>query len=125
MRTFLKVQATSLMASGIDFLTTFLCVHLWHYWYLTASITGAVVGGLVSFIVSKTWTFAESRQPIASQFSRFVLVWLGNAGANAAGLFITTHFLGVQYLLAKTAVAALVGVSYNYFLQKDFVFTMS
>ncbi|MVM39029.1 GtrA family protein [Spirosoma sp. HMF3257] len=125
MRTFLKVQATSLMASGIDFLTTILCVSLWHFWYLSASITGAIGGGLVSFIVSKKWTFAESRQPVASQFSRFVLVWLGNAGANATGLFVTTHFLGVQYLLAKTAVAILVGVTYNYFLQKDFVFTMS
>lgn len=125
MRTFFKVQATSLLASGIDFLTTVLCVQLWHYWYLSASITGAVVGGLVSFIVSKKWTFAESRQPVASQFSRFVLVWLGNAGANAAGLFVTTHFLGVQYLVAKTVVGVLVGISYNYFLQKDFVFTMS
>ncbi|CAN5273940.1 hypothetical protein BH09BAC4_BH09BAC4_12010 [soil metagenome] len=125
MRTFFKVQATSLLASGIDFLTTVLCVQLWHYWYLSASITGAVVGGLVSFIVSKKWTFAESRQPVASQFSRFVLVWLGNAGANATGLFVTTHFLGVQYLVAKTVVGILVGISYNYFLQKDFVFTMS
>ncbi|SFC25580.1 GtrA family protein [Spirosoma endophyticum] len=125
MRTFFKVQATSLLASGIDFLTTVLCVQLWHYWYLSASVTGAVVGGLVSFIVSKKWTFAESRQPVASQFSRFVLVWLGNAGANATGLFVTTHFLGVQYLVAKTVVGILVGISYNYFLQKDFVFTMS
>ncbi len=125
MRTFFKVQATSLMASGIDFLTTILCVRLWHYWYLSASITGAVCGGLVSFIVSKKWTFAESNQPITSQFGRFVLVWLGNAGANATGLFVTTHFLGVQFLLAKTAVSILVGITYNYFLQKDFVFTMS
>lgn len=113
------------MASGIDFLITILCVRLWHYWYLSASITGAVCGGLVSFIVSKKWTFTESRQPATSQFSRFVLVWLGNAGANATGLFVTTHFLGVQFLLAITAVAILVGVTYNYFLQKDFVFTMS
>ncbi|GAB4029564.1 GtrA family protein [Spirosoma jeollabukense] len=125
MRTFFKVQATSLLASGIDFLTTVLCVQLWHYWYLSASVTGAVVGGLVNFIVSKKWTFAESRQPVASQLSRFVLVWLGNAGANATGLFVTTHFLGVQYLVAKTVVGILVGISYNYFLQKDFVFTMS
>jgi putative flippase GtrA len=125
MRTFFKIQATSLMASCIDFLTTILCVRLWNVWYLSASVTGAVGGGLVSFIVSKNWTFAESRQPVASQFSRFVLVWLGNMGANATGLFITTHFLGVQYLVAKTAVSILVGVTYNYFLQKDFIFTMS
>ena len=125
MQTFFKVQATSLIASGIDFLTTILCVRLLNCWYLSASVTGAVCGGLVSFIISRNWTFAESRQPVASQFSRFVLVWLGNMGANATGLFVTTHFFGVQYLLAKTAVSIIVGVSYNYFLQKDFIFTIS
>ncbi|AUD01299.1 GtrA family protein [Spirosoma pollinicola] len=125
MRTFVKVQATSLMATGVDFLTTILCVQLGHFWYLSASISGAVFGGLTSFIISKKWTFANSSQPVASQFSRFVLVWLGNAGANASGLFVATHFLGVQYLVAKTAIGILVGVTYNYFLQKDFVFVMS
>ena len=125
MRTFIKVQATSLMASGFDFFTTILCVRLWHFWYMSASISGAIGGGLVSFIISKKWTFANSSQPVGSQFSRFVLVWLGNAGANATGLFVATHFLGIQYLVAKTAIGILVGVSYNYFLQKDFVFSMS
>lgn len=125
MQTFIKVQATSLIATGVDFLTTILCVRLWHFWYLSGSVSGAIGGGLVSFIISKKWTFASSSQPVASQFSRFVLVWLGNAGANATGLFIATHFLGVQYLVAKTVIGILVGVTYNYFLQKDFVFTMS
>ena len=125
MQTFIKVQATSLMATGVDFLTTILCVRLLHFWYLSGSVSGAIGGGLVSFIMSKKWAFANSTQPVASQFSRFVLVWLGNAGANATGLFVATHFLGVQYLVAKTVVGILVGVSYNYFLQKDFVFTMS
>lgn len=113
------------MATGVDFLTTILCVQWGHFWYLSASISGAVFGGLTSFIISKKWTFANSSQPVASQFSRFVLVWLGNAGANASGLFVATHFLGVQYLVAKTAIGILVGVTYNYFLQKDFVFVMS
>jgi putative flippase GtrA len=125
MQTFLKVQATSLIATGIDFLTTILCVQLWHFWYLSASVTGAVGGGLASFFISKKWAFANSNQPVASQFSRFVLVWLGNAAANATGLYAATHFLGIQYLVAKTAVGILVGVTYTYFLQKDFVFTMS
>jgi len=125
MQTFIKVQATSLMATGVDFLTTILCVRLLHFWYLSGSVTGAIAGGLVSFFISKKWTFANSTQSVTSQFNRFVLVWLGNAGANATGLFVATHFLGVQYLVAKTVVGILVGVTYNYFLQKDFVFVMS
>ncbi|QMW02446.1 GtrA family protein [Spirosoma foliorum] len=125
MQTFIKVQATSLIATGVDFLTTILFVNIWHFWYLSASVTGAVSGGIASFIIARKWAFPTSQQPVVSQFSRFVLVWLGNAGANATGLYAATHFLGIQYLIAKTAVSILVGVSYNYFLQKDFVFTMS
>lgn len=125
MQTFFKAQLTSLIASGVDFLTTFACVSLLHIWYLSASVSGAVFGGIVSFALSKVWVFARNNQPIGLQFSRFVLVWLGNAGLNAAGLFVVTQFMGVQYLVAKTGIAILVGVSYNYFLQKDFVFSLS
>ncbi|MCK8494975.1 MULTISPECIES: GtrA family protein [Spirosoma] len=125
MQTFFKVQATSLIATGIDFLTTFLLVQLAHCWYLPASLTGAVAGGLANFSIARAWTFTQSNQPVGKQFYRFVLVWVGNAGFNAAGLFAATHFLGVHYLLAKTGVGILVGVTYNYFLQKDFVFSLS
>lgn len=124
MNTFFKVQATSLLASAVDFLVTILCVQLWHSWYVLASLTGAVCGGLVNFVVARTWTFSASNQPVGQQMGRFFLVWVGNAGINAAGLFIATHFLDVQYLLAKTVVSVLVGVSYNYLFQKDFVFSV-
>lgn len=113
------------MASGIDFLTTLVCVSLIHIWYLSSSVIGAVCGGIVSFGLSRVWVFARNNQPIGSQVGRFVLVWLGNAGLNAAGLFVVTQFMGVQYLIAKTGIAILVGVSYSYFLQKDFVFSLS
>ncbi|MCX6215857.1 GtrA family protein [Spirosoma sp.] len=125
MRTFFKVQATSMVASGFDFLTTVGCVNWLNCWYLTASVIGAVGGGLVNFGMSKSWTFTQSNQPVGQQFGRFVLVWLGNTGLNAAGLFMVTHFLDVRYLVAKTMVAILIGVSYNYFFQKDFVFSLS
>lgn len=125
MQTFFKVQLTSLTASGVDFLTTFTCVSLIHIWYMSASVIGAACGGVVSFGLSKAWVFARNNQPIGLQFGRFVLVWLGNAGLNAAGLFAVTQFMGVQYLIAKTGVSILVGVSYNYILQKDFVFSLS
>ncbi|AKD56827.1 GtrA family protein [Spirosoma radiotolerans] len=125
MQTFFKAQLTSLIASGVDFLTTIACVSLVHFWYLSASVIGAIGGGVVSFGLSKAWVFAQSNQPVGLQLSRFVLVWFGNAGLNAAGLFVATQFMGIQYLVAKTGVAILVGVSYNYFFQRDFVFSLS
>ena len=125
MQTFLKVQATSLVASGADFLTTLLCVQLAHFGYVTAGFTGAVHGGLVNFFMARYWTFSGQRGPLGPQAGRFFLVWAGSAAANTSGLFIATHFLGIQYMVAKTLVAILVSISYGYFLQKNFIFTMS
>ncbi len=125
MHTFIKAQATSLLASSVDFLVTIIGVSLWHSWYLSASLTGAVCGGVANFVIARKWTFTAGNQPIGLQFRRFVLVWLGNTGLNASGLFIATQVLGVQYLVAKLTVSILVAVSYNYFFQKDFVFSVS
>ena len=125
MRTFIKAQATSLLASSVDFLVTIIGVSLWHSWYLSASLMGAVCGGVANFFVARTWAFTASSQPIGLQFRRFVLIWLGNAGLNTSGLFVATQVLGVHYLAAKLTVSILVGVSYNYFFQKDFVFSLS
>lgn len=125
MRLFVKVQATSLAASAVDFLTTVVFVQLWQYWFLAASVLGAVCGGVINFSVSKKWVFAGNKQPVGAQIGRFVLVWLGNVGLNATGLFVATQLMGVQYLVAKTTVAVLVGISYNYVFQKDFVFGLS
>ena len=125
MHTFLKAQSTSLIASAVDFLFTILCVSLWHSAYVSASVAGAVCGGLVSFILARYWAFAAASQPIGLQFGRFLLVWLGNTALNTSGLFLTTQLLHLHYLLAKVAVAILVAVGYNYFFQKDFVFRLS
>ena len=86
---------------------------------------GAIGGGIVSFGISKAWVFSQNNQPVGPLFWRFGLVWLGNVGINATGLFVATQFLDVQYLVAKTAVSILVGISYNYVFQKDFVFNLS
>ncbi|WP_018622717.1 GtrA family protein [Spirosoma luteum] len=125
MHIFVKVQTTSLLASWVDFLITIVGVSLLNSWYLAASLMGAVCGGLANFMIARNWTFTASNQPIGVQFRRFLLVWTGNTALNASGLFMATHVLGVQYLLAKTLVSILVGVSYNYFFHKDFVFSLS
>ena len=124
MRPFIKAQATSLLASVTDFFITIIGVSLWQSGYLPA-MAGAVGGGLVSFAVARTWAFTAANQPIGGQFGRFVLVWLGNALLNVGGLFLAVEALGVPYLPAKAGVAVLVGVTYNYFFQKDFVFSVS
>ena len=53
---------------------------------------------------------------------RYFLVWTGNLALNASGMYLVTHYAKLNYILSKILIGLLVGVLYNYFLQKRFVF---
>ena len=141
MHPFLKAQASSLTASIADFTATVILKEVFHIWYLAASVLGTITGGITNFLVNRNWVFETgSAQPLASasngkvvlpddgnhlsvQAARYLLVWLGNLALNAAGVYLLTHYVGVSYMISKIFVSLLVGFTYNYLLQKRFVFS--
>ena len=144
MHPFLKAQASSFTASVADFSTTFLLLNFIEFfkvYYVTASVIGVVVGGITNFLVNRNWVFdakdetslavdkhqvfstTEVKENISVQASRYLLVWVGNLALNAAGLYLLTHYGGVSPMISKIFVALLVGFTYNYLLQKLFVFS--
>jgi len=56
------------------------------------------------------------------QVLKYILIWNGNLALSTLGVFIVTHYIGVNYIVAKIMIAVVMGVSYNYLLQKKFVF---
>ena len=56
------------------------------------------------------------------QIIKYLLVWAGNFALNAAGLYLLLQYVSVNYMLAKAVVAIVIGIGYNYVLQKRFVF---
>lgn len=122
MITFLKAQASSLIATAVDFLTTILLVEIFTVWYLPASVTGTITGGVANFMVNRVWVFEATDERTTPQAMKYFLVWTGNLGLNAGGLFLMTTYSGFSYLVSKILVSAAVGFSYNYVLQKKFVF---
>lgn len=119
---FVKAQFASLFASVIDFTTTILLAGVFNILHIPASMTGIVAGGVCHFTVSRRWVFCATEKNRASQITKYVLVWAGNFALNAAGMYLVLHYAGVNYVLAKAVVAVTVGISYNYALQKRFVF---
>ena len=122
MLTFIKAQAASLTASLVDLLVTILLVRAFGVWYVSASIYGIICGGITYFTLCRNWVFEATTRKTALQIFKFVLVWNGNLLLNAAGLFLVTNYTGINYIVSKIMVSVLVGVSYNYLLQKYFVF---
>lgn len=122
MVTFFKAQAASLAASLTDFLTTIFLVEVLGCWYLSASITGTILGGITHFLISRNWVFDAREKGIPRQVIKYILVWVGNLTLNGLGVFIITHYLNVNYVISKMVVSIIIGITYNYLLQKKFVF---
>lgn len=124
MATFLKAQVSSLIASAVDFLITALIVNFFGLWYVIASILGTVSGGLMNFSINRDWVFQAGAQNIKPQLFNYILVWFGNLILVTTGVYFLTHFFNLNYLFSKIATSIVVGISYNYFMQKQFIFSI-
>ncbi|RZM25661.1 MAG: GtrA family protein [Pedobacter sp.] len=123
MATFLKAQVASLTASILDFLTTLVCKYVFHFQVILGSATGTIVGGIVNFLIGRNWAFDARRGNARNQALKYFLVWSGNLVLTTSGVYLVTHALGLtNYVLPKIFVSCVVGVPYNYFMQKKFVF---
>jgi putative flippase GtrA len=129
MITFTKAQLTSLLATGVYFLVTFLLLRWAGLPSVAASgivtfygATGTLCGGFTHFMISRNWVFNAQESKWAAQLNRYVLVWIGNLVLNASGLYLLNRCAGVAPMLAKIITATTIAVFYNYTLQKRFVF---
>jgi putative flippase GtrA len=120
--TFLKAQASSLIASLFDFLTTIVCKEFFYLYYVIASFIGTFVGGVTNFALGRVWVFQRKEKKVPMQIVKYLLVWNGNLLLTTGGVFVVTHYIGLSYIISKAIVSLFVGTFYNYFLQKKFVF---
>jgi putative flippase GtrA len=122
MITYLKAQAALIAASLVDFFITILLKEVFHCWYISANMAGNVVGAIAQFILCRNWAFNAAGGKMNWQIVKFVLVWVGNILLSAAGVYLLTNYFAINYIISKLIISALLGLTYNYFLQKKFVF---
>lgn len=122
MVTFVKAQAASLAATIVDFSVFIILTELLNCWYLAASITGTISGGITNFLLGRVWVFDATEGKIPKQAFKYVLVWIGNLLLVSGGVFVVTEYARLTPLASKIIVSLIVGFTYNYMLQKKFVF---
>jgi putative flippase GtrA len=122
MLTFLKAQTASVGATIVDFLVTVLAVELFGSWYVMGTILGTASGGVVHFALSREWVFQAEDTRVSTQAIRYFIIWNGSLALNAAGIYIITHYADISYLISKVITSVVIGVGYNYLMQKIFVF---
>jgi putative flippase GtrA len=120
--TFIKAQASSVLSTTFDFLMTIIFKELFKFWYLIASVIGTIAGGAMNFALGRRWVFDGRNKKMPQQIIKYIITWAGNLLFTTSGVFIFTHYLGLSYIISKVIAAIIVGVGYNYMLQKKFVF---
>jgi putative flippase GtrA len=121
----IKAQAASLAGTIVDFLVTITCVEVLHSWYLLATVLGNAAGGITNFYLGRYLVFQASQHSAQLQGIRYFIVWLGSMLLNAAGVYLFTQVLRLNYVYSKVVVSLFVGIGFNYLLQQYFVFKKS
>jgi putative flippase GtrA len=123
MFTYLKAQAALIVGSLADYLVTIVLVEVFHSWYLVANLLGNISGAVMQFVLSRNWAFEATGGRVRKQVTRFILVWAGNLALSAAGVYFFTQYIGLSYIVSKVITSVTLGLTYNYILQKRFVFS--
>jgi putative flippase GtrA len=124
---FFKAQASSLIATGVDFTTVIVLSALTGAWTAGANIAGAVAGGIANFMINRQWVFNREKGAFGGQALRYGITWVGNMLLNTAAMWTVLHFTKWHEELEivgtlKMVVSLLIGFTYSYIMQKRFVF---
>ncbi len=106
----------------MDYGALFGLTEIFHVWYVIAVAVGAASGAITNFVLNRHWSFAASDKDWKKQAFRYGIVSLGSLILNTAGTFAVTEWGGLHYSWSVGLVSVLVGVAYNYPMQKNWVF---
>ena len=118
-------QASALAASALDFVVMIALVELLRVSPPVAAFVGACCGAGLNFTLGRHWTFRAGASPITGQALRYAVVSGASAGWNALGEWVGTRMLGIEYVLVRLVVSLVVGLAWNYPMQRVFVFGRS
>ena len=122
MKSFLKAQLSSLLATAADFSLMVFFVEIVRLHYTQAVVIGALGGALTNFVINRYWSFHAAQASFRRQSLRYALVWTGSLLLNVSGVYLFAEFMGLGYLVSRIIAAVSVGLGFNFVLQKQYVF---
>ena len=122
---FLRAQIAAFIGTLIDYSIFFLLKDLADIWYIYANIVGASMGAISNFLIGRYWAFKVPYGAVKEQASKYMLVSLGSLLLNTTGIYVLTEWTQLNATLSKVIIGIIVAISFNYVLQKHFVFKKS
>lgn len=119
---FLSAQVAAFAGTAVDFIATYFFTEFFGILYWISNAIGATLGAITNFLLGRYWVFDAKDKKIANQAFKYILVSLGSLLLNTGGVYLLTETLAWHYMFSKVIVAVLVAVTYNFILQKNFVY---
>ena len=91
-------------------------------WYVVSNAIGASCGAITNFFLGRNWVFSPKENKITHQAVRYFLVATGSMILNTLGVYLLTEFTSLNYIYSKVMVAVFIAFTFNFLLQKFFVF---
>ncbi len=122
-KSLLRYNLSAATATATDFSTLAFCKEIIGMSPVIGTFIGALAGATVAFFLGRNWTFLNKEGKMSSQSTKFVLVVAGSILLNTFGEYLLTEvFVVGHYMLARIITAATIGITYNFPLQRYFVF---
>ena len=118
----LRNHVSSITATAVDFGVTLFLAKWMGIQYVIANTIGATSGGVVSFLLGRTWVFNSKEAKWRHQAVRYVIAVFVSIGLNTLGVWLLVENTNLQLAVAKMIVAVIIGVSVNFFMFRYFVF---
>lgn len=123
MTSLLRYNVSAGIATATDFSTLLVCKELIGLNPVLGTFIGAIAGATVAFFLGRNWTFFNKDGRMSSQGVKFILVVIGSILLNTFGEYLLTEIVYVgHYMVARVLTAITVGVTYNFPMQRYFVF---
>ena len=119
---FFKAQLSAQVSTFVDFAVTLVVSSFFDVYYVVATFLGALSGGISNCIINYRWVFHSGGQHKRSVAIKYFIVWGVSIALNTLGTYVLTEISGQYFFFAKIVAAVMVGIFWNYQMQRFFVY---
>lgn len=110
------------MSTSLDFIVLIFLTEILQFWYVFSAFLAALIGGITSFALGRSWAFMQKNDKLSSQAIKYLFVWGVSILLNTISLYLIVEYTGIQYIISKIIVSLTVGVGFNFLMHKNFTF---